>query len=96
MPAHRLEAASKGGLLRHFKAVVPLDAVVACCCGRVSESRTIGWHSGVAERRRSELERGSIHAVSTQLCHEYPWRCRGPGGATPAQGGRPGQPTPDR
>src|SRR5438128_794252 len=48
------------------------------------------------ERRRSEPEGGSIHADSTQLCHEYAWRRRGPGDARPAQGRRSGQPAPDR
>src|SRR5262245_57498729 len=43
----------------------------------------------------ANLREKSIHADSTELCHRYPWRRRGPGDARPAQGSRPGQPTPD-
>src|SRR5205823_7868794 len=72
-----------------LKAVLPFNAVVA---GGRKVAQSIGKVASLNERRRSEPEGGSIHADSTQLCHQYPWRRRGPGDATPAQGRRPGQP----
>ena len=49
----------KGGLLRHFNAVLPFNAIVA---GGRKVAQSVDTTASLNERRRSKPEGGSIHA----------------------------------
>ena len=64
-PLTDLEAASKGGLLRHFKTVVPLNAVVAGCQKVAQSKGTVASPNAVSANLREDRSMQSRRSFVT-------------------------------